>query len=141
MFLPVHLLDRFLSIGAIEKLLRKIGINGSAVIYVFSVAVFSFLQIFIFADRFIYSMYNFHINGFIWNIVFTTGGLDSLGAESQTKLLFLLMVAGFTLLQSILLIFSKFLAGRQLSAASHFVRPAIIAAITDFRFFRAYFRL
>ena len=132
MFLPVHLLDRLLSIGAIENLLRKIGISGSVVLYVFSVAVFSFLQIFIFIDKFIYSMYNFHINGFIWNIVFTPGGLDSLGAENQTKLFSFLMVAGFILLQFILLAFSKFLADKQLSFASPFVRLTIIAAITIF---------
>ncbi|MCX5634966.1 MAG: sulfatase-like hydrolase/transferase [Planctomycetota bacterium] len=132
MFLPVHLLDRLLFIGAVENLLRKIGISSSAVLYVFSVAVFSFLQIFIFTDKFIYSMYNFHINGFIWNIVFTPGGLDSLGAENQTKLFFSLMAAGFILLQFILLAFSKFLANRQLSFASPFVRTTIIAAITIF---------
>jgi len=131
-FSPVHLLDRLLSIGAVDKLLRKIRVSGSAVLYVFSIAIFSFLQIFIFADRFIYSIYNFHINGFVWNIVFTTGGLESLGADIQTKLIFSLMTAGFILLQFILLAFSMFLAGRQLLFATRFARPAIAAVVTVF---------
>lgn len=131
-FLPVYLLDRLLSIGAVDNLLRKIRVSGSAVLYIFSIAVFSFLQLFIFADRFIYSMYSFHINWFVWNIVFTTGGLESLGADVQTKLFFVLTSAGFILLQIILLVFSKFLARRQKTFAPLFVRPAVIAAVAVF---------
>ncbi len=133
-FLPVHLLDRLLSIGIVENLLRKIKINSSAILYVLSAVLLSLLQTFIFADRFIYSMFNFHINGFVWNIVFTPGGLDSLGAEKQTRLFFFLMTAGFVLLQFALLALSIFLVERKPPFTSRFMRPAIIIATIVFIF-------
>ncbi|MDD5457991.1 MAG: sulfatase-like hydrolase/transferase [Phycisphaerae bacterium] len=128
MFLPVHVLDRILSIGFVENLLRKIRINSTAVIYIFCAAAFSFLQVFIFADRFIYSMYEFHINGFVWNIFLTPGGLDSLGTGRQATLVFVVIIAGLILLQVILLLLSSFLANRP-PFKFRFIRPAIITAI------------
>ena len=133
-FLPVHLLDRLLFIGVVKNILRKIRINGLAILYVFGVIAFSFLQIFIFADRFIYTMFDFHINGFVWNIVFTPGGLDSLGAERQTSLFFFLMTAGFILLQVVLLALSMFLAKKKHPFALRFIRPALIVAAIVFIF-------
>lgn len=36
------------------------------------------------SDLMIYDLYNFHFNGFIWNLVTTKGGLASLGTSQQT---------------------------------------------------------
>jgi membrane-anchored protein YejM (alkaline phosphatase superfamily) len=40
----------------------------------------------LFADRLIYGMYGFHINGFVVNLVFTPGGIASLGASRSTEI-------------------------------------------------------
>jgi uncharacterized protein len=40
----------------------------------------------LFADRVIYSMYGFHINGFVIDLVLTPGGIASLGASRSTEL-------------------------------------------------------
>jgi len=38
------------------------------------------------SDLMIYDLYNFHFNGFIWNLVTTKGGLASLGTSNETYL-------------------------------------------------------
>lgn len=38
------------------------------------------------SDLMIYDLYNFHFNGFIWNLVTTNGGLASLGTSNETYL-------------------------------------------------------
>jgi hypothetical protein len=40
-------------------------------------------QALLFADRIIHDMYGFHINGFVVDLVFTPGGIDSLGADDD----------------------------------------------------------
>ncbi len=131
-FLPLHLLDRFLSISAVDNTLRKIRISGSMIIYTACVLVFALLQILIFTDRIIFAMYDFHLNGFVWNIVFTTGGLESLGADKETKLIFFLMTAGFVLLQIILLVVSRFLAGKPSLSSPVVLRRTLISAVVIF---------
>ncbi len=42
-------------------------------------------QILIFLDSRLYDLYAFHINGFVWNLITTPGGIDSLGAD-QTNI-------------------------------------------------------
>ncbi|MCU7940927.1 MAG: sulfatase-like hydrolase/transferase, partial [gamma proteobacterium symbiont of Bathyaustriella thionipta] len=42
-------------------------------------------NIFIFIDSRLYDLYAFHINGFVWNLITTPGGIDSLGAD-QTNI-------------------------------------------------------
>jgi membrane-anchored protein YejM (alkaline phosphatase superfamily) len=44
------------------------------------------IQILLFADRVIYGMYGFHINGFVVDLVFSPGGIASLGASRSTEL-------------------------------------------------------
>jgi len=39
----------------------------------------------IFADSHLYDLYGFHLNGFVWNLLITPGGIDSLGAD-QTNI-------------------------------------------------------
>lgn len=43
-------------------------------------------HIFVFADSHLYDLYGFHINGFVWNLLTTRGGIDSLGADQTNTL-------------------------------------------------------
>ena len=56
-------------------------------------------HILLFADRLIHSMYGFHINGFVIDLVTTPGGIASLGASTSTQLTASAIVAGLLLLQ------------------------------------------
>ncbi len=63
----------------------------------------SFLQILVFADRFIHRLYGRHLDGFVRNVIFTPGGIDSLGSGTSTTVSFALIMAGFVALQAGLL--------------------------------------
>lgn len=60
------------------------------------------LQIVLYADKFIYAHYGFHLNGFVWNLVCTRGGLQSLGGEASTTASFALICAGLAAVQAAL---------------------------------------
>ncbi|MBQ0719455.1 MAG: sulfatase-like hydrolase/transferase [Gammaproteobacteria bacterium] len=44
-------------------------------------------HLFVFFDSHLYDLYGFHINGFVWNLLTTRGGIDSLGADQTNALL------------------------------------------------------
>ena len=48
-------------------------------------------HLFVFADSHLYDLYGFHINSFVWNLLTTRGGIDSLGADQTNALL----IAGY----------------------------------------------
>jgi len=60
-----------------------------------SVGYFICIQLMLFGDRFIYHLYNFHLNGFVWNLVTTPGGIESMGAGTSTVLTITLIVLAF----------------------------------------------
>lgn len=66
----------------------------------FAVFLAGAAQALLFADLFIYRLYNFHINGFVLNLLTTPGGIDSLGAGASTQWTAAAMVAGFFVLQA-----------------------------------------
>jgi membrane-anchored protein YejM (alkaline phosphatase superfamily) len=58
--------------------------------------------LFIQVDRTIYDLYNFHFNGFVANLLFTPGGLNSLGSGQDTYLGALFIVVRIVALQAAL---------------------------------------
>ena len=72
-------------------------------------------HVLLFADRVIYSMYGFHVNGFVIDLVTTPGGIASLGASASTQMTATGIVIGLLLLQ--FLLFK--LAARQKQAVTH----------------------
>lgn len=69
------------------------------------------LQLLLYVDRMIFHLYGFHLNGFVWNLIFTPGGIDSLGGGEATDRSTALIAAGFLLLQSVLLLLAIRLSG------------------------------
>ena len=65
----------------------------------------------LFADLRVFALYGFHINGFVWNLVFTPGGIESLGAGRATWV----TTGGLFLLYSLL--FAALVAAARWSAA------------------------
>ena len=58
-------------------------------------------QTLLFSDRVIYSMYGFHINGFVVDLVLTPGGIESLGASLSTQLTATAIVLALFTLQAL----------------------------------------
>ena len=83
--IPGYLLHRWLTRRAATRAARVllasvlIGLTG-------------LIQILLFADRGIYEMYGFHINGFVVDLVLSPGGIASLGASRSTELTATLIV-------------------------------------------------
>lgn len=50
-------------------------------------------HVFVFVDSHLYDLYAFHLNGFVWNLVTTRGGIESLGADQTSNLLVLSYVS------------------------------------------------
>jgi membrane-anchored protein YejM (alkaline phosphatase superfamily) len=42
--------------------------------------------LFLAADRYLFRLYGFHFNAFVWNLITTPGGIDSLGSTAETQL-------------------------------------------------------
>ena len=57
----------------------------SAAFYIPAVMLFSAVHLLIAGDRFLYSLYSFHANGFVWNLVTTPGGIASLATTTSAQ--------------------------------------------------------
>jgi uncharacterized protein len=55
--------------------------------------------LFIYIDRTIYDLFNFHFNGFVLNLLLTPGGVDSLGSGTETYLSIAEIILRVTLIQ------------------------------------------
>lgn len=58
-----------------------------------STIMFTVTASLLFLDARLYDLYGFHINGFVWNLLTTPGGFDSLGADQTSALLVLKYIA------------------------------------------------
>ena len=51
-------------------------------------------------DRVLFQLYGFHLNGFVWNLVTTRGGIESLDGGPETFVSLAAIAAGFVVLQA-----------------------------------------
>ena len=72
---PAPLLGR-----AAERLLPAGSALPALLVLATSTAILIALQ----ADLLLYQLYEFHLNGFVWNLLTTPGGLESLGSSAST---------------------------------------------------------
>lgn len=59
-----------------------------------SVALSVFCHGLVFFDSKLFDLYGFHINGFVWNLLTSPGGIDSLGADQTNAMVVIGYVAG-----------------------------------------------
>jgi len=106
--LPVILilagLKTILSLSALNSFLDKVHIHYRWILYSLAVLLTWLLQVLVFADGFIFRFYSFHINGFVWNLVFTPGGIESMGGDTASFSTFSAIIFGFLMLQTFLLL-------------------------------------
>jgi len=69
-----------------------------------AIIALTILQLLIYIDSFIFQMFGFHFNGFVWNLIFTKGGVESMGSSQSTMNSFIIRVVFFLAAQSILFI-------------------------------------
>jgi membrane-anchored protein YejM (alkaline phosphatase superfamily) len=62
------------------------------------------VEVLIYADKFIFRLYGFHMNGFVWNLITTEGGIESMGGGTSTMISFALIIVGILAAQVVLLV-------------------------------------
>ena len=67
----------------------------------------------LFADSKIYEIYDFHINGFVINLVTTPGGIESMGMSDSGTMVFALLIAGLFIGSALMLGLVHFLTLRR----------------------------
>ena len=85
-------------------------------------------QVALYADRRIYEIFGFHINGFVLNLLETPGGVASMGGDRRSTLLFSAIALGFAALQGSLLVLSLRGARRE-SAPLRWLPPRRVVAL------------
>lgn len=78
-----------------------------AVIFGITIVLFTLVQILIFTDKQLFQLYHFHINGFVWNLITTPGGIESLGSSDSTLISVVMIFAGFFALQVALFVMAR----------------------------------
>jgi len=95
---------RILHIRVLRRMscVREIWIRR--IVYALAIAGGALVQYLIFADKLVFEVFGFHLNGFVWNLVFTRGGIESMGAGSATTVLAVLAGFGMLVVQAGLLL-------------------------------------
>jgi membrane-anchored protein YejM (alkaline phosphatase superfamily) len=101
-FAPLLLLNRVLSSAWVARKLPSL-VRASGALLGAALLGASLAQMVIFADAIVFRMFNFHFNGFVWNLVTTRGGIESMGASGSTQISFALIALGWLLAEAVLL--------------------------------------
>jgi len=104
LFIILGLLQKVVTSSLLAGVFRRIHISPMWMIYVSGTLLLTVLQLLIFTDVFVFHIYGFHLNSFIWNLVITPGGIQSMGADARTVIFFVAIVVGFFLVQAVLLV-------------------------------------
>ncbi len=73
---------RILSASRLVSLLQRLHVPASLALYSAAVITTTLLQAMIFVDGFVFKIFDFHLNGFVWNLAWTRGGIESTGIDS-----------------------------------------------------------
>ena len=94
-------------VWAIARLTLKFSPRAAAVLAVILAAV---VQLALYGDHVLWQLYGFHLNGFVWNIISTPGGIAALGSSASTEREVALLAVGIFALQAGLLALAHGLA-------------------------------
>ncbi len=86
-YAAIYLAPTFIAVWLLERFAHARKTAAAVAVFGTGLAI-----VLLYADAKIRSLYGFHINGFVINLVRTPGGLDSLGADTGTKIGFILIV-------------------------------------------------
>ena len=73
--------------------------TAAGMLYTIAITLTTGTLVILFIDARIFNVFGFHINGFVWNLVTTSGGIESMGSDSVAVLLFFSAILGLILTQ------------------------------------------
>lgn len=105
----IYLLPALTLTWLVEKFVhREREIGHKAVFYPLAVISTGLTTLFFYANAKLFMLYGIFVNSFVINLVFTPGGLESLGASNASNATFAAIALGFLLLQALLLAVTLF---------------------------------
>ncbi|OQA02837.1 MAG: Inner membrane protein YejM [Planctomycetes bacterium ADurb.Bin401] len=100
----IYLLPFFLALNFLRKALLKFStpVFFKSCWFTGTLAIFSvtFVQLLIYTDSYIFRMFGFHFNSFVLNLIFTKGGIESMGSTSSTVRSFILVLVSIISVQA-----------------------------------------
>ena len=100
-------------IWAISRLVGRFAPRTGAVL---AVLLAGGVQLALYGDHLLWQLYGFHLNGFVWNILTTPGGIEALGSSASTEREVALLGAAIFALQGGLRLLARGMAGLRLPA-------------------------
>ncbi|MCX5633357.1 MAG: sulfatase-like hydrolase/transferase [Phycisphaerae bacterium] len=104
----LYLLPFAIVLGLLRKILnyKRSPVFLKSPYFLGSLAVIALtaLQLLIYMDSFIFRMFGFHFNSFVWNLIFTKGGVESMGSSQSTVRSFIVIVLVFFVAQAAILL-------------------------------------
>ncbi|MFA7257772.1 MAG: DUF3413 domain-containing protein, partial [Kiritimatiellales bacterium] len=104
----LYLLPIFLALNTLRQILRKFNaplfLKSPWFTGTLAVIGTTIVQLLIYTDSFIFKMFGFHFNGFVWNLISTKGGIESMGSSQSTTNSFILVVLFFLITQTAVLV-------------------------------------
>jgi len=97
--------ERLLAKERPQAWLRRRGVKPVLIVYMVAVFLTATVDVLAFTDYLVYRADEHHVTDtFVLNLVLRWGGIDSLGADLETKLTFLGLIGSFILLQALILV-------------------------------------
>lgn len=78
-----------------------------------ALALTSATHIFVYADKCVFLQFGMHLNGFIWNTLFTKGGIESTGSSKSTLATYVFYLCAFPTVQVIFLAITRRMVSTQ----------------------------
>jgi membrane-anchored protein YejM (alkaline phosphatase superfamily) len=98
-----YLIPALLITSLTKRISKKFNPNYVAPAYLAAVSTTGLTTLLLYANAKIFSLYGMFFNGFILNLIFTPGGIESLGGSNASNLGFALIASGFFGLQALIL--------------------------------------
>ena len=99
-FAPLLLISHALDSGAVARRLPRVARHGHSALLGAAWLGASVVQLLVFADAFVFRLYGFHFNGFVWNLVTTAGGIESMGASGASEASFAAIALGWLIAEA-----------------------------------------
>ncbi len=112
----IYLLPSLLMTKFVHRIALSFSSKGKTRVratYITAVLTAGLTLLLLFADSQIYEIYNFHINGFVINLITTPGGIESMGMSNSSARIFALLICGLFLGAAMLLWLINFLVRRR----------------------------
>ncbi|MBI3834241.1 MAG: DUF3413 domain-containing protein [Planctomycetes bacterium] len=104
----IYLLPAAILVGITDAILRwpihrrretsAAVVKKSWLIWTIAILATAATQIGLFADKEVFRLFGMHLNGFVWNTVFSTGGIESTGSGNSTIITYVVIIIAFLIL-------------------------------------------